>query len=484
MATQERVSTTNLESLNQARLIMKKRTDGMIIFSLGCAAFLLLGLAWKHVSPIAMGDFKVVYYSARCLIHGNDPYKEVEVLRVYQAEGRELPSEKPLNRQVMTRYFYLPTAFAFTLPFALLGFGIGHVLWMICSAGSLIVAAFLMFDLGAEFAPTTSGLLLCVLLMGSFWLFMIGNSAAIVVSLCVIAVWCFVRARFVFGGIVCLAISLALKPHDSGLVWIYFLLAGGIYRKHALQTLALLITLCLPAVLWVTHVAPHWMQEMNANMSSFAGVGGITDPGPAGNAGIYMDSFVQLQSALSIFWQEPRTYNLIAYTACGLLLLIWAFITLRVRPSQSRILIALAAIAPLSMLPIYHMQHDAKLLLLTVPACAMLWVQRGFVGWLSLCVTSAGILISGDIFTGFRILVTRNLSLSQADLLGQTATVLITRPAPIILMVMAVFYLWVYARTSRDNALHQSRESANDSPMTKIDQKIQSQPPERGSRTR
>ena len=35
----------------------------------------------------------------------------------------------------------------------------------------------------------------------------------------------------------CLAISLMLKPHDAGLVWLYFLLAGGIYRKRALQAL-------------------------------------------------------------------------------------------------------------------------------------------------------------------------------------------------------------------------------------------------------
>ena len=452
---------------------MKKRSDGMIMLWLGCVMFLLLGLAWQHVSPIAMGDFKVVYYSARCLIHHGDPYSEQDVLSVYQAEGRELPSEPALNRQVMTRYFYLPTAFTFTVPFALLGFGAGYVLWMICSAGSLIVAALLMFDLAAEFSPITSGLLLGVLLMGSFWLFMIGNSAAIVVSLCAIAAWCFVREKFVLAGIFCFAVSLALKPHDSGLVWLYFLLAGGIYRKRALQTLALLVVLCLPAVLWVMQVAPHWMQEMNANMDSFAGVGGITDPGPAGNAGINMDSFVQLQSAISIFWNEPRTYNPITYGVCGLLLLVWAFITMRVRASQSSLFVALAAIAPLSMLPIYHMQHDAKLLLLTVPACAMLWARRGVVGWLALCVTSAGILINGDIFTGLRILLTRHLSLSQTDLVGQTATVVLTRPAPVILMVMALFYLWVYVRTYRDEIVDRSVESLRNSRLTAIDQSMQ-----------
>jgi len=34
-----------------------------------------------------------------------------------------------------------------------------------------------------------------------------------------------------------LRVSVAIKPHDAGLVWLYFLLAGGVYRKRALQTL-------------------------------------------------------------------------------------------------------------------------------------------------------------------------------------------------------------------------------------------------------
>ena len=89
----------------------KSRFDGFALLLLGAAIFLLVGLALKHVSPISMGDFKVVYYSARCLLKNGDPYLERDVLRVYQAEGRERPSESVLNRQVMTRYFYPPTAF-------------------------------------------------------------------------------------------------------------------------------------------------------------------------------------------------------------------------------------------------------------------------------------------------------------------------------------------------------------------------------------
>jgi len=39
-------------------------------------------------------------------------------------------------------------------------------------------------------------------------------------------------------GILCFAISLAVKPHVAGMVLLYFLLANARYRKRALQTLA------------------------------------------------------------------------------------------------------------------------------------------------------------------------------------------------------------------------------------------------------
>jgi len=59
----------------------------------------------------------------------------------------------------------------------------------------------------------------------------------------------------------CLVVSLALKPHDAALIWLFFLLAGGTYRKRALQTLALFLVFAVPTVLWVTWLSPHWCRR-------------------------------------------------------------------------------------------------------------------------------------------------------------------------------------------------------------------------------
>lgn len=422
----------------------KRGNDGLILLFLGAVAFLIIGIAWQRVSPIEMGDFKVVYYSARCLLQHGDPYRQADVLRVYQSEGRESATEPVLDREVKTRFFYPPTAFLFTLPFAAVGFEIGKMIWTVLLAASFVLAAVAMWDVAADFAPLVSGLLAGLLLMSSFWLFMIGNSAGLAVSLCVLAVWCFYRDRFIPAGLLFLALSLALKPNDSGLVWLILLLAGGSLRKRALQSLAVLAILGLPVVLWVTHASPHWPAELRENVSSISSIGGIVDPAATGMAGRNMDSLVELQTAVSIFFKEPRTFNLVTWAICAPLVVFLAFLTIRTRPDRLGLWLALAAAAPLSMLPTYHFQHDAKIILLAIPACAMLWAKRGVWGWLSLLLTSAGILMCGDIFTGIRIVLTRHILVPQPNFVSRLTTVILTRPAPLILLALVVFYLLAF----------------------------------------
>ena len=422
------------------------RRDGLILVLLGTIVFLFVGIAWRHVSLIQMGDFKVVYYSARCLLQHGDPYSRTDVLRVHQGEGRERPNEPQIDRDVKTRFFYPPTAFVITVPFAYFGYAAGYVLWTVFLTLSLVLASVLMCDIGSDFAPRLSGSLAGFALMNSFWLFMIGNAAAMAVGFCVIAVWCFYRERFEALGVLCLALSLALKPNDSGLVWLGLLLLGSAYRKRALQALATLLILSVPVLFWVNHVSPHWMQELSTNMAFFSGVGSSADPAATGMAGKNMDSLVQLQSAFAIFFPNPHTYSLISYAVSFPLILVWVGLTLRTRPTLFGLSLALAAAAPLSMLPTYHVQHDAKIILLTIPACAMLWARRGALGWLAVLVTTAGFVVNGDILSGIRILFARGILVPQPTFVSRLITVVLARPAPLVLLLMTLLYLWVLAK--------------------------------------
>jgi hypothetical protein len=391
-------------------------------------------------------DFKAVYYGTRCLLEQHNPYNVSELDDVYRAESGDRRPETAMAHQTVTLFVNLPTTFIFLAPFAILPWGVAHFLWISITAGCLIFAAFLMWNCGARYAPVISVGLICLILANSETLFLSGNTAGIIVSLCVVAVWCFLRERFVLAGVLCLAVSLAIKPHDAGLVWLFFLLAGTFYRKRALQTLLITGVLGLFAFLWVSHVAPHWMQDWNSNLSVISARGGLNEPGPASLIGRSPGMIFDLQAAICVFRDDPRIYNPASYLICGTLLLVWAVQTLRARFLQRNAWLALAAVVPLTMLVTYHRTYDAKLLLLSVPACAILWAEGGPIRWSALLVTTAGIVSTGDIPLVIFLILTKNLHISTAGLFSQIRTVVLLEPTPLILLAMAIFYLWVYLR--------------------------------------
>ncbi len=428
------------------RKMTKARLDGLYLLLLGCVAFIFLGILAENVNAASMVDFRAIYYPARCLIQHCDPYNEVEVQRITHAEGGERSSDTAMVRQIVTRYIYLPTAFSFTVPFAMLPWGPAHLLWLALTVAGLILASLLIWEICADFAPVLSGALIGLLIINSEVVIMIGNAAGITISLCVASVWCFVRGRYVPIGILCLGMSLALKPQDVGLIWLYFLLAGGVYRKHALQALVATVALSLPGVLWVWQVAPHWMQEWHSNIVAFSGHGGLSDPSLASKGGHALGMMVNLQTIISVFWDDPRIYNLTSYVVCASLLLVWGFVTLRTSPTPRRLWLGLAAIAALSLLPIYHRQQDTKLLLLTVPACVLLWTEGGLIGWLAVVVNTIGLVLTGDLVWIFMFSLFANLHLSTVGVAEKLLTAAQVFAMPTILLVMGIFYLWIFVR--------------------------------------
>ena len=422
-------------------------TLALLIFTSSVA--MLWGFLLEKAAKGRMADFKLAYYDTQCLLNHCDPYSESEVWRVYTAEGGQVPTDALQRGQVIQKMplqVYSPTAFPFFAPFAMLSWGPAHLFWMVLTAGSLTLAGFLMWVTAAKFAPDVAFYLICFLLVNSGVAFAGGNPAGLVVSLCAIAAWCFIQERAVFFGVTCLAISLAIKPHDSGFVWLYFLLVGGVHRKRALQTLVVVAALTIPAFLWVTHIAPNWLYELQTNLSITSAPGGNGDPGPAGGLGVSPGMIIDLQTIFSLIRDDPHFYNPITYLICGPLFIVWIVVTLRSRFSLTNAWIALAAISALSMLPLYHRPHDAKLLVLTIPACAMLVAEGGGIGRIALFLNTAAVLFISDIPLAVLGLFTNRLHLTTEGLIGKAEAILLARPIPLVLLALTVFYLWVYIR--------------------------------------
>lgn len=423
----------------------KARTDSLYLMILGAVAFLLFGLVLASGSRIPLLDFRTAYYSGQCLLQGGDPYSESDIDRLYsQRAERSRVSDRDLA--VVTRNQYLPPAFALTFPLALLPFDLAQALWFVLIVGSFIVAAFSMWKVSAAHAPMLAAILLSFCLANSGSLIFFGNPAGFVVPLCVIAAWCFVTEQWISVGILSLAVGLAFKPHDTALIWIYFLLAGGIFRRRALQTLALFVAFSVPGVLWTARLSPHFLQEISANLNVFTVKGGMNDP----SAGHGTEMLTNLQTITSFFWDNPHAYNLASYVICAPLLIIWAIATWRSRPSRENAWFGLASIAAFTVLPVYHRQYDAKLIMLAVPALAILWERRDKLRWIGLTLTTTAFVLNGDIPWVIFLALLKKLHLSTEASYGRFLTALWDFPVPLSLLIMGAFYLWIYMRNTSD----------------------------------
>lgn len=423
----------------------KARLDGFQMLVLGSVFFIAIGVMMEITNPLGMTDFEEIYYAARSAAHHSDPYVPDQVAAVYKADNGSLPADTGVSHTKRLIIFIcsnLPTTLFLIAPLAALPWKVAAAIWMALIAAAFIVACFLVWQFGADEAPRVYGGLLCLLLVNSGLFLCAGNTAGLVVSLSVISVCCFLRDRFVMAGVVCLAIALAMKPHDAGAVWLYFLLVGGVHRKRALQSLALTAVIAAAAILWVSHAAPHWYQELHANLQAAMLPGGRDNPGPTTQGGRGIGMIISLQAILSLIRDNATFYNLTAYILCAPLAILWCVKTLRSGFSTRLAWFGLAAISAIAMLPVYHRTYDARLLVLAVPACAMLWREqrapgRSRLGGAALLLTIAAIVLTGDIFW---------IVFFQITHYSGWAVVFGMFPAPIALLALGIFYLWMYLK--------------------------------------
>lgn len=417
-----------------------------LLLCIGVSCLIPSGVRLFSHGVVTSLDFGAVYYGSRCVIRHVDPYNPQARFHEFEAEGGKLPTHNPkvskTAHTIIAVGINLPTALFLVSPLARLPWGVALDLWLAMMAGSFVVAGYLIWDFAAN-APNLAGWMVCFILLNCEQFFLLGNLAGFCVCFCVIAVWCFLKDRFAIAGVLLLAVSLVLKPHDAGFVWLYFLLAGATLRKRALQTLGAVIVLAAIAALWIAPVSPHWTQELHRNLALVSSRGGILDPGPFGITSRSFGAIISLQSAISIFRDDPHFYNLVSYLICGVLILIWALAVLRKRASPQAKLLAIATLSFLTLLPVYHRSYDAKLLLLAIPGFTTLWATMGRLRWAALGLTSAAVIVTSDLPLFIREAATATLPVSASSLSGKLMLCFL-QPAPVILLAAGCFYLWAF----------------------------------------
>jgi hypothetical protein len=422
-----------------------KQRVGRICVFLGILTFLFV--AALHFQDIILRgvDFKTVYSSSKCLLDGCNPYDSADLLKEYIKGHGDISTRSLLTAFLPYQALYPPSSLFWVLPFAHLPWKPAVILWVTISGLLFATASLLMADLCDYWTSPLPQALIGVFVATSTMLLTTAQPSGLAISLCAIGVWSLIKNRAITFGIVCFSLSLALKPQIGGLAFIYFLLAGGARRNRAITLLLVAALFCVPGVLWAASVpaAAHWLHDMNTNLVGSAVRGNINDPGPTSYNSLLV---TDLQSIVAVFDDVPGIYNPITWATVGSLLLIWAYVAWHAAPSLKKDVLGIAAIACLSLLPIYHRHYDVRLLILTFPAVALL-VKEGRATAVIAVLASLAV-ICGSHPTFLR----DHLGLHQQSM-GALKKILLLHTSPLVLLFSGIFYLVCFARILHSNSV-------------------------------
>jgi Ca2+/Na+ antiporter len=79
----------------------------------------------------------------------------------------------------------------------------------------------------------------------------------------------------------------------------------------------------------------------------------------------------------------------------------------------------------------------------------MLWAEGGAIGWIAFVLSAAAIVFTADIPLALLTHATRDLYSPTGSILAKLGVSVVARPAPLILLAIAIFYLFVFARRDR-----------------------------------
>jgi hypothetical protein len=426
--------------------LSRARIDSLVYFVLGAAAFLALGWLSPPDPSLSLSDFKAVYYASKAQLLHEDPYVPSNLLALYRGDPANTTAAQLGARDVVINCINLPTTLLLFAPFAVMPSPVAHLVWSLLVAAVFLLAAYLMWGVAVDWSPRVAGFLMLILLSGSQLLLQTGNAAGVVVSLCAIGTWCLLRQKHVPAGVLCLGLALVLKPQDAGFVWLFFLLTPA-YRRRAVEAAAVAAVLAIAAVPWTARVSPHWIAELHRNVQSTFAPGHLND---AANAMIDPvvrgPMIVSLQTVTSLYWLNPAVYNTIAYLVLAPLVIVWVR---AMRKSGDRGLagwIGLGAAVPITLLFGYHRQYDTRLLLLAVPACALLSRAGNRMGRLAAGFTFAAALASSSIVLPVLGNFTYALRTSHAGLGRTLIYSIIGRPVPWAMLALGAFFAWFLTR--------------------------------------
>ncbi|MFA7235494.1 MAG: glycosyltransferase family 87 protein [Phycisphaeraceae bacterium] len=332
----------------------------MGILVLAAIYFLYRG-PWRASS--GMGDYMEIYSAARAWGQGADPYDLPAVQRVWMASG--VPADYTPG-MVDLPSLYPPSALVLFSPFSLPSWPAAQWLWLgvnLLAMGAILFCATAIS--GLRRGSTGQLLLTAGLLAFSPFhtAITMGQPGIIVVALVMAGLLLAWRERDVAAGLL-LGLAMATKPQLAGLFVAYYLMRGRWRLAGVAAGLSMVLFIIGIWPLMISHIPwwSHWQSALHGLQR-----GGFADFTEHGDAPYKM---VNLHyAAYQLLHHRTATMVLCTLLSAALFALgVWR--SWGVRSGDVRERLALALMAAVSLIAVYHLFYDAALLAVVIAVMA------------------------------------------------------------------------------------------------------------------
>ncbi|MHB1155516.1 MAG: glycosyltransferase family 87 protein [Phycisphaerales bacterium] len=343
----------------------------MGVLVLAAIYFLYRG-PWRASS--GMGDYMEIYSAARAWRQGADPYDLPAVQRVWMTSG--VPADYTPG-MVDLPSLYPPSALVLFSPFSLPPWREAQWLWLgvnLSAMGAILICATAIS--GLRWGSTGQLLLTAGLLAFSPFhtAITMGQPGIIVVALVMAGLLLAWRERDVAAGLL-LGLAMAAKPQLAGLFVAYYLMRGRWRLAAVAAGVSILLLIAGVMPLMTSHIAwwSHWRSALHDLQ-----YGGFADFTEQGDAPYKM---VNLHYAAYQLLHNRTATTVVCSLLSAALFALGVWRSWGTRGGDVRERLALALMAVVSLIAVYHLFYDAALLSVVIAVVAGMVPGAGRKDW-------------------------------------------------------------------------------------------------------
>ena len=349
--------------------------------TVGCVVVLALALAiadairQSHIKGVQNpNDFATLYAGSICMAHACNPYSVQDLDKVLiKARGSSIRQDWSDQLPI-----YPPATLVLLLPLSLLSYKSATILWYSLSLATYVFGLCWLCFFSSALGETRFIIRAGAVLLGLHFPKMLqclgfGNPSLIVTGLLLFCVFDEAESRKILR-LICIAIACLLKP-PLALPVVALVLFKDPRRTRdgwIATTLLALIFLTLGLFSFLPPGMAHWPLDLSQNLA--LGERGGMNPSLRGAPS---NTLLNIATLPGYFLTNPVSIRLISFTVVATLTMLYMIALNRLRKSAlwetQGYLLAVGALAVLTLLPVYHRFCDIGVLLLVVP-----WVVRGF----------------------------------------------------------------------------------------------------------